>query len=212
MEVHVENVSISFGDVHVISDFTASFAPGRVTALVGPSGSGKSTLLAAIAGFLTPASGRIVLRDTPDAVGHAPRSGLVGWVSQGANALGSRTVHDNVMLGALGDGVDLDAASRLADDALAQVGLTHRARAAARTLSGGELQRTAFARALASRRPLVLADEPTSSLDAVATGTVIDLLRGLRSEATVIVATHDPAVIDAAQDRVDLRTQVASHG
>ena len=212
MEVSVENVSISFGDVHVLTDLSASFAPGRVTALVGPSGSGKSTLLAAIAGFLAPTRGRIVLRPVPGADGHEPRASLVGWVSQGANALGSRTVHDNVMLGALGDGVGLSDAVRLADDALAQVGLTHRARAAARTLSGGELQRTAFARALASRRPLVLADEPTSSLDAVATGTIIDLLRGLRSEATVIVATHDPALIEAAQDRVDLRTGGPTHG
>ncbi|QIK84520.1 ABC transporter ATP-binding protein [Sanguibacter sp. HDW7] len=207
MEVQVEQVSIAFGDVHVVDDFDAVFAPGRVTALVGPSGSGKSTILAAVAGFLRPRSGRIVVVGDDGTPG-PPHPRHVGWVAQGANALGARTVRDNVMIGALGDGLDVPAAAAAADTALAQVGLTHRADALARTLSGGELQRTAFARALATRRPLVLADEPTSSLDAAATQTIIDLLRGLRSDATVVVATHDPAVIEAAQDRVDMRTVV----
>ena len=209
MEVRVEGVSIHFGELQVMEDFSARFAPGRVTALVGPSGSGKSTLLAAIGGFITPNVGRVTLHDGDVVTG--PRPEAVGWVSQGANALGARTVHDNVMLGALGDGVDLDTASERAHSALAQVGLAQRSGAHARTLSGGELQRVAFARALASRRPLVLADEPTSSLDAAATTNIIELLRSLRSSATVIVATHDPAVIDAAQDRVHVRTLAADH-
>lgn len=208
MEVLVQNVSIHFGDLEVLSNFSARFAPGRVTALVGPSGSGKSTLLACIAGYLKPTAGQIVMLDddgTGPESGRPVRPEYAGWVPQGANALGPRTVIDNVMIGVLSSGKSLAAATEIAQNALDKVGLGDRVHSPAREMSGGELQRISFARALASGRPLILADEPTSSLDARNTENIVELLHNLRSTSTVIVASHDPAVVDAVQDRVNLR-------
>lgn len=207
MEVLVQNVSIHFGDLEVLSNFSARFAPGRVTALVGPSGSGKSTLLACIAGYLKPTAGQIVMLDDNAGtdLGRPVRPEYAGWVPQGANALGPRSVIDNVMIGVLSSGKSLATATQIAQSALDKVGLGDRAYSPAREMSGGELQRIAFARALASGRPLILADEPTSSLDARNTGNIVELLHNLRSTSTVIVASHDPAVVDAVQDRVELR-------
>jgi len=206
VDIDIEHVSVSFGRRTVLDDVTATMRGGRLTALVGPSGSGKSTLLALAAGYLVPASGRVLVRSETFGTGaEPPHPGRVAWVPQGANALGARSVLDNVMLGALSEGVDLAGAARRARACLATVGLAERAGDAARELSGGELQRVAFARALVSRRATILADEPTASLDAASTREIVRLLRELRIDATVVVATHDPLVIEAADEIVDLR-------
>ena len=220
IEISVHEVSFRFGQREVLTNFSATFAPGRVTALIGPSGSGKSTLLGCIGGYVRPATGHVSLRSvagTPRVGANlalpalvpgeelASRPEYVGWVPQGANALGARTVLDNVMIGVLSAGGSLEAAREAALSALDQVGMADRAHSFAREVSGGELQRIAFARALASGRPVILADEPTSSLDEANTRNLIDLLHTMRSAATVVVATHDPAVIDAVQDHVRLR-------
>lgn len=209
MRVKVNNVSLAYGNNTVLADFSAEFNPGKVTALVGPSGSGKSTLLAAMGGFVKPRAGNIQLHENDDHDYSGPalnvRPEYIGWIPQGANALGARTVTDNVMIGVLSSGVNLKTAEKRAHESLELVGMTHRSNALARTLSGGELQRIAFARAFASGRPLILADEPTSSLDAANTDNIVDLLHSLRATATVIVATHDPAIINAVEEEVHLR-------
>lgn len=205
MEIHIEDVSFRFGDREVLTDFTADIEAGRVTALVGPSGSGKSTLLGGIAGYVRPTTGRVTVSSGSRSRREIPRPEHIGWVPQGANALAGRTVLDNVMIGVLSRGVGLREATGIARTALDKVSLGDRAASLARELSGGELQRIAFARALASGRPIILADEPTSSLDAANTRNIVDLLYALRSTATVVVATHDPALIDAAERCVNLR-------
>lgn len=205
MEIHVENVSYRFGEREVLTDFSADIEAGRVTALVGPSGSGKSTLLGGIAGYVKSATGRVTVSAGPQSPREAPRPEHIGWVPQGANALSGRTVLDNVTIGVLSRGISLREATGIAQAALEKVSLGDRVGSLARELSGGELQRIAFARALASGRPIILADEPTSSLDAANTQNIVELLYALRSTATVVVATHDPALIDAAERCINLR-------
>ncbi len=205
LRVEVHDAAISFGDVTVFAELSASFEAGRVTALVGPSGSGKSSLLAAIAGHQPLARGRIEIHHGGDADPHRPSAALVAWVPQGSNALGRRNVLDNVLIASLADGLPMPRARAVALEALDQVGLAARAREQARHLSGGEQQRVALARALASGRPLVLADEPSANLDAANTDMVADILARIESRATIIVATHDPILVEAAAAAVQLR-------
>lgn len=205
VRVEVHDAAIAFGDVTVFSGLDASFEAGHVTALVGPSGSGKSSLLAAIAGHQPLAAGRIEIHHDDGARPRAPAAALVAWVPQGSNALGRRNVLDNVLIASLADGHPMPRARAVAMAALDQVGLADRAAEQARRLSGGELQRVALARALASGRPLVLADEPSANLDAANTDMVAEILGRLLSQATIVVATHDPILVEAAAAAVHLR-------
>lgn len=202
MRVAVEDAAIAFGTFTVFSDFNAEFGAGQVTALVGPSGSGKSSLLAAIAGYQPLEAGKIIV---DHAGGPEPAPGVVAWVPQGSNALGRRSVLDNVLIAALAAGLPMDDAVEVSVDALEQVGLADHLDANARRLSGGELQRVAIARALASRKELILADEPSANLDARNTEEVALVLNRLVSTATIIVATHDPILVDAADLAVQMR-------
>ena len=111
------------------------------------------------------------------------------------------------MIGPLSEGAGLGPARTRALGALAAVGLTDLAGKIARQLSGGELQRVSFARALAADKPVIFADEPSSSLDARNTARIAELLHALGSRATIVVATHDPLLIEAAQDQVHLRSE-----
>lgn len=206
MRVDVIDAAIAFDAVTVFSGLTATFDPGRVTALVGPSGSGKSSLLAAVAGYQHLAAGRIELHD-PDGTSRPPAPGVVAWVPQGSNALGRRSVLDNVLVAPLAAGRPGREARDTARAALDQVGLADRAGDQARRLSGGELQRVALARALASGKELILADEPSANLDAANTELVARILAGLVSHATIVVATHDPTLVAAADATVPLRPQ-----
>lgn len=222
MRVDVVDAALRFGDRTVFEHFTASFPAGQVTALVGPSGSGKSSLLAAMSGYRRLDGGRVELHDDlppedvvgrPAAEPRAPDPSLVAWVPQGSNALGRRSVLDNVTLAPLATGADLSTARDIAVQALAVVGLADRLHATARRLSGGELQRVALARALASGKGLVLADEPSANLDAANTDQIAQVLHDLASagssgqitRATVIVATHDPVLVAAAHGAVHMR-------
>ncbi|WP_061961374.1 ATP-binding cassette domain-containing protein [Demequina flava] len=205
--VHVEvtDAGVTFGDECVFRDFTARFPGGRITALVGPSGSGKSTLLAILAGYARLTTGRVAMQSVVDGTRALPDASRVAWVPQGSNALGRRSVIDNVAVAALSSGLALREAHAQAKQALDTVGLGALADAQARSLSGGELQRVAFARALASRKGLILADEPSANLDAGNTEVISGLLRGLTADATIVVATHDPLLIDSAEFVVGMR-------
>lgn len=207
MQLNVNGVSVRFGARTVLDRVTATFVAGQVTALVGPSGSGKSTLLAVLAGYQKCAAGTVTV--VTDSAVTGPDAGLIAWVPQGSNALGNRTALDNVMIAPLSEGKDLATARTVAMQALADVGLGGQAWQRARNLSGGELQRVSFARALATTKPFIFADEPSASLDAANTELLGGLLFRLRSRATIIVATHDPILIEAAETVIHLR---AEHG
>jgi putative ABC transport system ATP-binding protein len=208
MQVVVAAATMILGGRTIFKSLDAVFPSNAVTALVGPSGSGKSTLLAAIAGYQRLTEGT-VRYSFADGSSQEPDPNAIAWVPQGSNALGTRSALDNVAVAALSEGRTLPDAHDAALEALRTVGLADIASQPARSLSGGELQRVGFARALASTRPIVLADEPSASLDADNTRRIAELLTALHQRATIIVATHDPILVDAAEHTVMLRTEHA---
>lgn len=176
----------------VLDGVDVTVAPGQTVAVVGPSGSGKTTLLALLGGLLPVQTGSIKVVDD-DGAARQP-AGQVAWVLQTVNVLADRSVLDNVALGGFSAGLRRAEATGQAREWLATVGLADRADDPVRVLSGGEVQRVVIARALASRRPLVLADEPTGQLDAATTDTVLATLFDGSHGRSVVVVTHDPEV------------------
>jgi putative ABC transport system ATP-binding protein len=181
--------------------------PGEVVAIVGPSGSGKSTLGAMLAGIDRPTSGsltageRRIDRLDDDELARW-RAGTVGIVFQDFHLLPTLTAAENVQLALRLRGVRRRDRRRLAIDALAAVGLGDRTGRVPSQLSGGEQQRVGVARALAVRPRILVADEPTGSLDTESGRAVFDLLISARATGTTVVfITHDLGLA-AAADRV----------
>ena len=211
-----ENVvkRFAFGetDVLAVDGVSLSIAPGEFTAIVGRSGSGKSTLLNLAAGIDTPTSGEVrvdgrALASLDDDALTKLRRDRVGVVYQFFHLLPGLDVRENVALPLLlGRARRADALAR-ADALLAEVGLGARARALPHTLSGGEMQRAAVARALVHEPRLLLADEPTGNLDTRAAAQVIELLRdiGARHGATVVMVTHSLEAAAAAARVIEMR-------
>lgn len=169
-----------------------ALTPGQAIAITGPSGTGKSTLLALLGGLLQPTSGLVK---------HSfPRERAFAWVLQALNGLSARTTLANACLLALLDGDPRSAVRSKAEQLLDEVELTSRTFIKARRLSGGELQRLAVVRALTSRRPIILADEPTSHLDRHNAQQVMRTLvkSAAQDDRIVVVVTHDH---DALPDR-----------
>jgi putative ABC transport system ATP-binding protein len=183
-------------DLAILREIDLAVMPGEVVAVVGASGSGKSTLLAILAGLDTPTAGAVELagRDlfALDEDARAELRGRsVGFVFQSFQLLPSLTALENVMLPLeLAARADAEAAAR---EILARVGLAERLHHYPKHLSGGEQQRVALARAFVVRPQLLLADEPTGSLDAESGEAVIELLFQLNREAgtTLVLVTHD---------------------
>ena len=165
--------------------------------LVGGSGSGKSTLLNVIAGLLVPRSGSVRL-DGVDlfALGEAARDRLrsrsIGCVFQTFNLLQGLSALENLTLAQRFAGIPQALAKARARELLEQLGLRERGHARPAELSVGEQQRVAIARAVSKSPGLVLADEPTASLDDDSAGAAIDLLLAACEKSTLIVVTHDP--------------------
>jgi ABC-type lipoprotein export system ATPase subunit len=205
MRIELERVALSYGPRILFTDLDAVVEPVGVTVIVGPSGSGKSSLLAALAGYRKPSAGGITFTADDGSDRTDPDPTLITWVPQGSNSLPARSAVDNVMIGALARGARQEEAAERASSALARVGLSPLSKSRARELSGGELQRLGFARALAAATPFIFADEPTSSLDAANVDIIAELLRELAGSSTVVVATHDPTLVAAATKVIDLR-------
>ena len=177
-------------------------------ALLGASGSGKTTLLNLVSGIDTPDSGNVFLDDVDvHALAEPERTLLrrrhVGFVFQFFNLIPTLKVGENVALPLELLGEDSNAAQQSADTLLQEVGLGGMANRYPETLSGGEQQRAAIARALAHRPALLLADEPTGNLDEETGGRIIELLTGLAKQqgTTMLLVTHSSRVGRAA-DRV----------
>lgn len=196
----------SFGARVVLAEVDLVVEQGVFTVLVGPSGLGKSTLLGVMGGALRADSGTVEVRQDGLPISRRVQN-YIAWVPQGANALTSRNVLDNATLGALSAGHTHDVARKIALDTLSLLGLETLSASIAGDLSGGELQRLAFARALSSGRPFLLADEPTGNLDEVNTANVVAVLRRVsQAGAGLLVATHDSAVAACADVTLDMRT------
>ncbi|MCW3063543.1 MAG: transporter ATP-binding protein [Solirubrobacterales bacterium] len=209
--VVVEEVSrVHPGPIVAVADVSLTLEPEEFVALTGPSGSGKTSLLALIGGLDAPTSGRIEV----DGLELGPRTELsryhretVGFVFQHHHLLAHLTAVTNVELALLGAGVARRERRERAMALLDEVGLTHRADSTSSHLSGGERQRVALARALANAPALLLADEPTGSLDSDASQRVLGLMERARERRgmTMLVVTYDPYVAGRADRTLHLR-------
>ena len=186
-------------DLAILRDIDLAVTPGEALAVVGASGSGKSTLLALLAGLDTPSTGTVLLDGVDlfslDEDQRAQLRGrLLGFVFQSFQLLPALTALENVML-PLELAYAEDAETR-AREMLVRVGLGERLQHYPKHLSGGEQQRVALARAFVVRPKLLLADEPTGSLDAQSGAQIIELLFGLNRElgTTLVLVTHDEAL------------------
>ncbi len=198
------------GWLAILEDVSFRVARGDTAAIVGASGSGKSTLLGLLAGLDLPSAGRVVvggqsLFDLDEDGRAAWRARHVGFVFQNFQLLPQMTALENVMLPLELAGEA--AAAERARELLDRVGLAERAGHYPRTLSGGEQQRVAIARAFAGSPPLLLADEPTGSLDAATGERIIDLLFTLNREvgATLVLVTHDEGLAARCRQRLTLK-------
>jgi putative ABC transport system ATP-binding protein len=207
--VEVDRVSRSFGRIAAVNEVSLRVEPGELLVVTGRSGSGKSTLLNLVGGLDQPSAGRVLIDGEP--VWQGPRvfrarRELVGFVFQQHLLLGELSAQANVEVPLIGAGVRRRERQRRALDLLEEVGLSDRAEHLPAMMSGGERQRVAVARALANSPRLLLADEPTGSLDSVNAARVIDLLVRLRNRGgmTVIIVSYDPAVAALADRTVTL--------
>jgi len=178
---------------------------GDFVAITGASGSGKSTLLHMLGGITRPTAGRVLLEEVDlaslddDALAVVRRR-RIGFVFQRYNLLPELSLVENVALPLVLDGAAKRASDAAAMEALATVGMGHRATHRPDELSGGEQQRGAIARALVTGPAIVLADEPTGALDSANSRRVVELLQRLVTERrqTVILVTHDPGIAASA--------------
>jgi putative ABC transport system ATP-binding protein len=194
-----KQVRDSTGSLTILHEIDFTLAPGRSAAIVGASGSGKSTLLSIIAGLDTPSSGTVRLDGVDlfaldEDARAAVRAQKLGFVFQSFQLLGNLTALENVMLPLELQG--RNDARTLATEMLKRVGLGERLRHYPKLLSGGEQQRVALARAFVVRPSVLLADEPTGSLDFATGDTVMALMFELNREAgtALVLVTHDRAI------------------
>ena len=194
-----KSVTDSAGTLDILQDIDFTLGERETAAIVGASGSGKSTLLSIVAGLDTPTRGTVKLAgEDLFAIDEDERAALrarkVGFVFQSFQLLGNLSALENVMLPLeLADRRD---ARKTATEMLGRVGLDGRLRHYPKVLSGGEQQRVALARAFVVQPAVLLADEPTGSLDFATGETVMDLMFELNREAgtTLVLVTHDRAI------------------
>ena len=182
--------------------------PGEFLLLMGPSGSGKTTLVSILGGILTPTGGSVVAFGTQLTKLSNRRLARfrldhIGFIFQGFNLFGALSARENVQLALELQGTRGSDARTQARSLLEDVGLAEKASHLPRDLSAGEKQRVAIARALAGSPPLIMADEPTASLDSENGRHVTELLRALAKDrgCAVLTVTHDPRIVDCA-DRI----------
>lgn len=213
--VQIHNVAKTFKrgseEIHVLAGLDLEVKAAEFLALMGPSGSGKSTLLNLIGGLDRPTSGSVQIGDDrvdqlSDRQLAAWRARHIGFVFQFYNLLPALNAERNVELPLLL--THLSKADRRAHvaAALAAVGLTHRAKAYPRTLSGGEQQRVGIARAIVTDPTVLLCDEPTGDLDRKSGDEILSLLQTLNQDhgKTIIMVTHDPHASARASRTVHL--------
>jgi len=199
--IETKNLTRVYGDgeeIRALDDVNLQIAPGELVAVMGPSGSGKSTLLNMLGALDKPTTGQVLINGQ-DLVAIRNkdefRAKTVGFIFQLHNLLPTMTARENVEVPMMGH-VSGRARRKRAEELLNLVGLGDRMRHLPGQLSGGQRQRVAVARALANNPLLVLADEPTGSLDSAAGQSLLQLIQELNESqgTTFVIVTHDPAV------------------
>ncbi|MBI2691122.1 MAG: ABC transporter ATP-binding protein [Solirubrobacterales bacterium] len=209
-------ISKSYGSgdqaVRILNDVDFNLARAEFVAIKGPSGAGKSTLLHIAAGLDHPTEGTVVFDGSDLGMMSENdrtmfRRKHLGFVFQFFNLVPGIDVRDNVALPLLLDGMPRGEAAETAAEAIREVGLGHRMDHLAGELSGGEMQRTAVARAIAPKPALIVADEPTGNLDTQTGDAVLDLLAGLCAEraTAILMVTHEDRAAARADRVVEVR-------
>lgn len=207
--VALEAVHCTFqGVIKALDGVSLSIEDGENIALLGPSGSGKSTLLSVIAGFERADSGLVEVAGQPikDWCPQKFRTSVLGFLFQRYHLFEYLSAVENVELALFTTCSDADERRARSTELLRRVGLGARIDSRAVYLSGGERQRLAFCRSIANKPRLLLADEPTGSLDHKSKGMLLELLSEhmAREGGTLIVATHDPGVAQSCRRIVEL--------
>ncbi|PWR38994.1 hemin ABC transporter ATP-binding protein [Listeria monocytogenes] len=212
MTLMMKNISKNYQDgeqvIEVLKNVSLEVAQGEFVAIVGPSGAGKSTFLSIAGALLSPTEGEIaiggkVLNDLTSKELTKVRLDKVGFIFQGANLIPYLNVRDQLLVIAELSGEKGRGAKEKADELLKELGLTARENNYPESLSGGEKQRVAIARALMNDPDIILADEPTASLDAHRGHKVVQMIADevKRKNKAAIMVTHDERVLDLV-DRV----------
>ncbi|EAG9490203.1 ABC transporter ATP-binding protein [Listeria monocytogenes] len=212
MTLMMKNISKNYQDgeqvIEVLKNVSLEVAQGEFVAIVGPSGAGKSTFLSIAGALLSPTEGEIAIGGTTlnsmsEKALTKVRLDKVGFIFQGANLIPYLNVRDQLLVIAELSGEKGSAAKERANKLLQELGLTARQNNYPESLSGGEKQRVAIARALMNDPDIILADEPTASLDANRGHKVVQMIADevKRKNKAAIMVTHDERVLDLV-DRV----------
>jgi putative ABC transport system ATP-binding protein len=200
------------GRVEAVRDVSFRVERGKSLVVAGKSGSGKTTLLACLGGLEQPDSGSIVCKDVE--ISTLSRKALslfqrrhLGFVFQFGNLISYLTVFENIAFPLVLNGVSRIQRHRRVEWLLERIALGEARDALPHELSGGELQRVAFARAIAHNPSILLADEPTSSLDSKSAGDIMELMFSLARESlrTIVVVTHDPDLMAWGDEAIVLK-------
>ncbi len=201
--------------LHILRGGGFDLHRGEIVALVGPSGSGKSTLLQCVGLLDKPTSGSILVSDVPvqkmdDEMRTMMRRKKIGFVYQRHNLLSDFTAVENVVLPMLANGMDERSANARAMKLLRAANVAHRASHLPGEMSGGEQQRTAVARALANSPEILLADEPTGSLDPEHATSVFELLLDLvrKQKMAMLFVTHDMNLASRADRKITIQNGI----
>lgn len=213
--IDINNLEHSYDSTPLLALPSLSITQQEQSLILGPSGCGKSTLLHILAGLLVPTSGSVKVANTELTQLNTRqrdrfRGNNLGIIFQRLHLQSALSVLDNVMLAQFL--ADKPPNESQAKQLLGELGLAHRLDAKPRALSGGEAQRTAIARALINQPQIILADEPTSSLDDRNAGVVAELLQhqAHSTGATLVVVTHDQRLKNRFSKQIELPVLVAS--
>ena len=197
-------------EVRALDGVSLSIDRGEFVAIIGASGSGKSTLMNILGCLDVPTYGEYTLdgtdiTDRSDRQLARLRNKEIGFIFQGYNLIPALTAYENVELPLIYQGIPMGKREELVMDALQRVGMEDRWRHRPAEMSGGQQQRTAIARAIATRPPIIMADEPTGALDSKTGLHVLDILHQLNGEGTtIILITHDGGIAATARRIVRL--------